>query len=235
MGVSNAPTKLADGLSAEQRERLHEVANELLNIYQTLVEMRYVDPKALIRGPHEMDDELLSGYAKYKLDPAIIYLYSIMPYIDEAETDARDFFQGGAFFDQMSIFHVERGRDPRYCSPTGGFDDEDGQYMYPWYTPLSNCGNHSPIIIYDAREHRIWIVDQIDGRTTDPAYCKWYGESDSVKDEASNWGDSSSGNWSGDSGADDEMDSSDGVSEGSSEFWDDEDDIGETQELTAMV
>ncbi|KAJ4353779.1 uncharacterized protein N0V89_005509 [Didymosphaeria variabile] len=230
-------TKIAaDGLSAEQKQRLHEVADELASIYKTLVDMRYIHPNALNLGPHELDDKSLAGYEKCGLDPAIIYLYSIMPYIDEIETDARDFFQGGAFFNQTSIRDVQRGRDPRYLSPQGGSDDEEGQYMYPWYTPLSNCGNHSPIIIYDAREHRIWIVDQIEGNTTDPAYCKgWYGESDGAKDEESNWGDSGSSDWSGASSGEDLMDFSDGASEGSSEFWDDEDDLGETRECDAMV
>lgn len=226
----------ADSVSAEQKDRLHEVANELLNIYQTLVDMRYVDPEALTRGPHELSAELLAGYARCDLDPAIVYLYSIMPYIDEAETDARDFFQGGAFFNQMSIRDVKRGRDPRFLSPEGGFDEEEGKYMYPWYTPLSNCGNHSPIIIYDAKEHRIWILDQIDGRTTDPVYCKgWYGETESAKDEASNWGDSGSSDWSADDGSEEDIEFSDSALNGSSEFWDDEDDIGETREIDAMV
>jgi len=213
----------AEGLSAEQKERLQEVADLLLGIYQTLVEMRYVHPTAVIRGPHKLNDDILAGYAKCELDSAIVYLYSIMPYIDGMETDAQDFFQGGAFFSQMSIAEVEQGRDPRYMSPKDSFDDEHGQYMYPWYTPLSNCGNHSPIIIYDAKEHRIWMVEQIDGYTTDPAYCKgWYGDVESAE-EGSNWGDSGSSSWSGDGSA------------GSSEFWDDEDDIVETQELDATV
>ncbi|KAK7189960.1 hypothetical protein DPSP01_013718 [Paraphaeosphaeria sporulosa] len=237
MAKPNFDAKLAaDSLSAEQRERIHGVVNELLNIYETLVAMRYVDPEALIRGPHELSEGLLASYAECELDPAIIYLYSIMPYIDGAETDARDFFQGGAFFNPLSIDDVETGRDPRYLSPEGGFDDEEGQYMYPWYTPLSNCGNHSPVIIYDAKEHRIWIVDQIEGTSTDPVYCKgWYSESESTKDEASNWGDSSSSDWSGDGDSEQDMDFSDGASEGSSEFWDDEDDVSETREIDAMV
>jgi hypothetical protein len=226
----------ADRVSADQKERLHEVANELLNIYETLVAMRYVDPEALIRGPHKLSEELLASYAECELDPSIICLYSIMPYIEGTKTDARDFFQGGAFFNPLSIHDVKAGRDPRYLSPDAGFDDEDSKYMHPWYTPLSNCGNPSPIIIYDAKEHRIWIVDQIEGSTTDPAYCKgWYGESESTKDEASNWGDSSSSDWSGEGVSGEDMNISDGASEGSSEFWDDDDDIVETREVDGMV
>jgi hypothetical protein len=229
-------TLAAEALSAEQKERLHEVADQLLSIYQTLIKMRYVHPNAVVRGPHEFDDKLLAAYAECGLDPAIIYLYSIMPYIDEVETDARDFFQGGAFFNQMKVHEVERGRDPRFLAPQGGFDDECGQYMYPWYTPLSSCGNHSPIIIYDAKEHRIWIVDQIEGSTTDPARCKnWYEEDDTHEEEGSDWGDSGSSNWSGDDGDEEEADFSDGASESDSEFWEDEDVIMGTEELDDMI
>jgi hypothetical protein len=222
-------------LPKEQKQRLHEVSDELLNIYKTLVKMRFVDYEALVVGPHKIDDKLMAEYEKCGLDPAVIYLYSIMPYINEKETAARDFFQGCAFFNPLDIHDVRHGRDPRYCSPEGSFDDEEGQYMHPWYTILSCCSNHSSFIIYDTKEHRIWIIDQIDGRTTDPVFCKWYAEPDSAKAEANTWGDSGSSNWSGDDSSDEEMDFSDGESHGSSEFWDDEDDIAETRELDVMV
>jgi hypothetical protein len=146
------------GITNEQKARLQEVADLMLGIYETLVAMRYVDSKAIVRGPHQISRELQAKYKKHNLDDSIIYLYSILPYIDQAETDARDFFQGGAFFNHMDPHDIERGRDPCYASPRGGYESEDGEYMYPWYTPLSNCGNHSPIMIYDAKEHRMWII-----------------------------------------------------------------------------
>lgn len=218
--MKEAAASAADSLSIEQKQNLQEVADLLLRIYETLVNMRYIDPVALIRGPHELDQQLLAEYEKHSLDPAIIYLYGIMPYIDEVETEARDFFQGGSFFNQMKVDHVDWSRDPRYAGPSGDFDDEDGQYMYPWYTPLSNCGNHSPIIIYDAREHRIWVVDQMDNMSTDPRFCRgWYEDRDSANDEESNWGDSEYS----------DLDEDDGISgqgedtemQGSSEFGND--------------
>jgi hypothetical protein len=226
-------TATTQNLSAGQMHRLHEVSDELLKIYKNLVEMRFVDPEALIIGPHKIDDKLMAKYKKCGLDPAIIYLYSIMPYIDEMETTARDFFQGCGFFNPLKIQDVEQGRDPRFLMPEGGFDDEEGPYMFSHYTPLSTCSNHSPIMIYDAREHRIWIIDQIDGRTTDPALCKWYPETESAKEKT--WGDSGSSNWSGDDSNEDDMDFSDDESHGSSEFWDDEDEIQETRELDNVV
>lgn len=234
-GPKHASGYAADRVPVEQRTRLHEVADELLNIYETLVAMRYIDPEALVRGPHELNDDLLASYAEFELDPAIFYLYSIMPYIDSAETDARDFFQGGALFNQLSIEDVKTGRDPHFLSPEGGFDDECGQYMYPWYTPLSSFGNRSPIIIYDAKLHRIWITEQ-GGSSTDPVFCKgWYGESESTKDQASNWGDSSSSNWDSELDGEEDMDFSDDDSNGSSEFWDDEDEISDTREIDELV
>ncbi len=227
----------ADTLSAEQKAQLAEVADALLTIYETLVKMRYVDPKALVRGPHELSKDLLSLYEKEGLDPAVIYLYSIMPYINEAETEARDFFQGGAFFSQMKAGDVTQGRDPCYASPRGDYHEEDGKYIYPWYTPLSNCGNHSPIIIYDAREHRIWIIDQIQRNATDPYYCKgWYEgpEGYNKKEEEETWGDSGESEWS-DDGDEDEEDSTEmSDSHGSSEFWDDEGEVVPPQELDAL-
>ncbi|KAF2159999.1 hypothetical protein M409DRAFT_29612 [Zasmidium cellare ATCC 36951] len=194
-------------LSAEQQARLHEVADLMLTIYTTLAEMRYVRPVGIIKGPHDITD-MRETYTKHKLSPEIIYLYSILPYIDTDLADAGDFFQGGEFYNHMDPRQVERGRDPCYSSPREGFDVEQGEYMHPWYTPLSNCGNHSSIIVYDARGHRIWILDQIQRNSTDPFFCPlWYGE---VVKAESNWGDNEG-------------------SEGSSEFWDDEDQLDQTE------
>jgi hypothetical protein len=219
-----------DGVPAEKKAGLQEVADLMLEIYETLAEMRYVQPEGIIRGPHNIDS-IRGEYAKHGLDPAIVYLYSIMPYIDTALADAPDFFQGGAFFNHMDASDVERGRDPCYASPRGGFDDEEGEYMHPWYSPLSNCGNHSPIMIYDAREHRMWIVDQIQRNSTDPVFAPgWYGDLEKHEEE-SNWGENDESSW----GEDDQAGEEDGgASTGSSEFWDDEEDEVEQSELDGL-
>jgi hypothetical protein len=225
----------AASLSAERKDRLHEVADLLLQIYQTLVEMRYVDPEALVKGPHTFSQELLRTYENCEIDPSIIYLYSLMPYIDEAETEARDFFQESCFFNPLKRSDVDRGRDPRYLSPVAGFDDEDGKYMYPWYTPLSKCSNHSSMIIYDAKRHTIWMVDQIDGDTTDPALRRtWYGETESTKEE-SDWGESESSHRVDYDDEEDEDRADDSASDGSSEFWSDDDAIIDAQEVEGVM
>lgn len=230
----------ANSLSVQQKERLHEVVDKLLNIYRTLVDMRYIHESALIRGPHALSDESLTTYAKLGLDPAIIYLYSIMPYIDELEIKGPKIFQGSAVFNPTNIRDVEQGRDPCYKCPKGGFEDEEGQYMYPWYTPLSKSDLQSPIIVYDAKEHRIWILDSFDGHTTDPEYCKGWYQDEEIEErtpnkEESNWGDSGSSNWSENDGNEGEDGFSNSASEGSSEFWHDEDDMVGIEEVDVVV
>ncbi|KAJ9143295.1 hypothetical protein NKR23_g6666 [Pleurostoma richardsiae] len=158
--------------SAEQKARLHKVADLLLDIYKTLAEMRYIDPQGIRPGPHNIT-AIRPLYEKFGLDPAVVYLYSILPYIDTDVAGNSDFFHGGAFANFLDPEDVEQGRDPMYGSPEGDdYESEDGPYMRPWVTPLSMMGNHQSVIIYDARLHRIWIIDQESWDTTDPKAVK---------------------------------------------------------------
>ncbi|KAL1870047.1 hypothetical protein Plec18167_007565 [Paecilomyces lecythidis] len=159
-----------DQLPPDQKAQLHEVADCLLEIYQTLAKMRFIDPEGIQKGPHDIKD-LLPLYEQHGLDPSIIYLYSILPYIDTARAGNRDFFHGGEFADFRDHYDVKRGRDPFYASPRedADFENENGPYIRPWVTPLSKLGNHQSVIIYDAREHRIWIIDQLGWSSTDRA------------------------------------------------------------------
>ena len=157
------------GISEVQKVQLQEVADLMLEIYQTLARMRYVDPRGIHSGPHDIT-ELRPLYEEHGLDPSIIYLYSILPYVDTAAAGNEDFYNGGAFTDFRIEDDVEQGRDPFYAGPTDeDFEDEDGPYMRPWVTPLSRLGNHQSVIVYDARRHRIWIIDQEGWCSTDPA------------------------------------------------------------------
>ncbi|KAI5359078.1 hypothetical protein Slin15195_G067090 [Septoria linicola] len=212
-------------LSSEQEEQLHEVADLLLQVYETLAQMRYIDPAGIIKGPHDVTT-MRAIYDKYDLDPAIVYLYSILPYIDEKEADDQDFFHGGTFFNFRAERDIEQSRDPFYMSPEGDFDAEHGEYMRPWVTPLSLMGNHGTVVIYDARLHRIWAIDQEGWGTTDPALCHERTLQGTAHErEKSDWGDdSSSGEYEDDVGSE--------ASGGSSEFWDDDHSaVDEVQQL----
>jgi hypothetical protein len=156
-------------LSEEQKCRLHEVADLMLDIYQTLAKMRYIDPAGIKIGPHDTSG-VGSQYEEYGLDPTIKYLYSILPYIDTPAAGNSDFLHGGEFADFLDPEYIVQGRDPFYASPEGAdFDAEGGPYIRPWVTPLSQLGNHGSVIFYDARSHKIWIIDQEGWSSTDLA------------------------------------------------------------------
>lgn len=232
------PQAKTDGLSAEQRAQLHQVADLMLAIYQTLVDMCYVHPDGIIEGPHDIT-QMSSVWQQHKLDPAIVYLYSIMPYFDTTLADAESFLHGGSFFNHMDPDDVQDGQDPFYASPQGDFDDEEGQYMYPWYTPLSKCRERSPVVIYDARGHRIWIVDQIQNISTDLVLCPdWYRDAGSEQGKGSDWGDSGESSWSTEDEsmheeAGEKEAGEDADSQGSSEVSDDRDGV-EQNEVDAL-
>ncbi|GLA76990.1 hypothetical protein AtubIFM55763_008868 [Aspergillus tubingensis] len=156
------------GISNAQKAQLHEVAQLMLEIYQTLAQMRYLDPKTIQTGPHDIS-KMRPVYEKHGLDPAIIYLYGILPYVDSQIANL-NFFDGGSFIDFRNESCVEDGRDPLgWVFSEEDFEDADGPYMRPWMTALSQMGNHTSVIIYDARKHRIWIPDPADDCSCDPA------------------------------------------------------------------
>lgn len=165
--ISSAMQSL--GLWRNQTAQLHEVADLMLEIYQTLARMRYLDPSEIQRGPHNITN-LLPVYEGLGLDASVVQLYSLLPYISPGVARGLDFLQGGQFADFRDPEDVEQGRDPFYGSPDEeDFDDENGPYMRPWMTPLSNLGNHQSVILYDTRKHRIWIIDQESWESTDLA------------------------------------------------------------------
>ncbi|PCG89448.1 Hypothetical protein PENO1_104650 [Penicillium occitanis (nom. inval.)] len=73
-----------DQLSEDQKPELHEVADLMLEIYQTLAKMRYIDASEIVQGPHDLTETLShydDGETILGLDPAIKYLYTILPYV----------------------------------------------------------------------------------------------------------------------------------------------------------
>ncbi|PYI32041.1 hypothetical protein BP00DRAFT_425288 [Aspergillus indologenus CBS 114.80] len=166
--IPSAPST-TDFISPQQKAQLHEVADLMSEIYQTLVEMRYLDPAGVQPAPHNIT-ALERHFEELQIDPTVQYLYSILPYIDTEAAGNRVFLHGGEFTDFRDVDQLEQGRDPFYGSPSDPFfEDEDGPYMRPWVTPLTQLGNHGSVIVYDARRHFIWIIDQEGWSTTDLA------------------------------------------------------------------
>lgn len=131
-------------LTPAKKAQLHEVADLMLEIYRTLVRMRYLDASWICEGPHDIDEVLLAIYRAHDLDDCVIYLYSILPYVDTAGAVCLDFLQGGEFADFRKEADVKQGRDPFY---------EEDELLPPHMTPLSLLGNHRSVIFYNSREH----------------------------------------------------------------------------------
>lgn len=147
---------LTKDLTPSDKSRLDEAATLMLEIYQILAQMRYLDTSWIQPGPHDLSPSILSLYTTLKLDPKIIYLYSVLPYIDPAANphgSDLDFFQGSSFADFRTEHDVVRARDPM-CS------EEDSEKLRPWMTTLCNMVNHQSVLIYDAERHVVGIYDQ---------------------------------------------------------------------------
>ncbi|KAK7968829.1 hypothetical protein PG988_007902 [Apiospora saccharicola] len=157
-----------DALSSETKARLQQVADLMLDIYKTRAEMRFIDAAAIKPGPHDIT-HLIPLYESLKLDPAIVYLYSILPYVDEVEAGPIEFYMGGTWFNQLNKEQVRAGRDPLCRDPKGrDLSDPTAPYMRPWYTPLSAMDLPRQVIIYDARADQIWTIDHRSRKNEDP-------------------------------------------------------------------
>lgn len=155
--ATESRTLLGEQLSDAQRLRLHTVADLLLEVYQILGDMHYLDPIGIETGPHEIDAEFCQ---EQDIATSIIYLYQILPYINVSEAGQHGFAFGGQMADLRDIEHIYLGRDPFYsgwqdCGPDCSSDDPMEQnlpYIQPWTTPLTAMGNHEAVIIYDSKQ-----------------------------------------------------------------------------------
>jgi hypothetical protein len=192
-------------LTPAQKAQLHEVADGLLAVYRTLVRMQYLEPSWIKEGPHDMAEFLPICEAE-GLDTSIIYLYSILPYVDDSDCRGLDFFQGGCFLDLRDKDTIEYARDPFYSS-------NEKETMRPWMTPLSGLGNHRTVILYDAKRHVIGMFDQESGGSTDPNVgdgAVSVGDDEDMGDWESDDGEGNDDNDSDDDAADEENDSDNG-------------------------
>ncbi|KAM7212189.1 hypothetical protein V8F06_012441 [Rhypophila decipiens] len=153
----NTVEEIAASLSAEQKQQLEEVATLMLEIFRTLQRMAYLEEEWIQPGPHnDAINAVMPLYQSLDIDPAIIYLYSILPYIDPTAHRRVDFFDGGTFVDFRNESHVRDGRDPFYS-----YTKETK--VQSWMTPLSQTGNETKMVFYDAKRHRVGIFGGICG------------------------------------------------------------------------
>lgn len=146
--------------------RTTEIAHLMTDIYHTLAEMLYLDARGIVRGPHELS----SLPSSLDLDPAIVRLYQRLPYIDTDEAGATDAILRTGFADFRRRDDVKDSRDPFHRGASKSVNATNGRYIQPWQTPLFKVSSSAaPLIVYDARQHVIWMLDQLSGGSADPA------------------------------------------------------------------
>lgn len=154
-----------DQISKDQKTELHEVADLMLEIYKTLAEMRYIDASEIIQGPHDLTETLSDyddGETILGLDPAIKYLYTIMPYVANTGPHCNsELFGRSAFANFTDGEHIARMRNP-WAARTESIMEEmrEGRWIRPFVTALALFGedDDETMIIYDSRNHRIWLL-----------------------------------------------------------------------------
>ncbi|KAK4150941.1 hypothetical protein C8A00DRAFT_36440 [Chaetomidium leptoderma] len=159
---------IAESLSPLQKAKLHQVADLMLEIYQTLARMRYLEAEWIQRPPQHDLSALLPLFTSLALDPRVIYLYSILPYLSlnhprGSFSSEFDFFGGAAFADFRHEADVRAARES--FDPSG---DDPGCELRPWITPLAGKGMYHRTLVYDAKRHVMAIFCDQDGGNMDP-------------------------------------------------------------------
>lgn len=113
-----------------------------------------------------------------------MYLYSILPYVDNCGVAPElGFFRGG----RLAGFREERVlRQARH--PFDGDTDDQPIIMWPWMTPLSApvpANGYEPpqtVIVYNARTHRIGLLDRESGLSTE--HNLWPPEEEGLEEDS---------------------------------------------------
>lgn len=149
--------------------RTTEVAGYMAKIYQTLADMKYIDPTGIEYGPHPI---FIGPRIADKISPEIQQLWGKLPYVDKTEAGQGDFVYGSQFADFRTSSDVVRSRDPYLTNMEEiieWLEKKDEQYVTPYQTPLVNFNRQGLLIMYDVQQHRIWWLDSTGMKSVDPA------------------------------------------------------------------
>jgi hypothetical protein len=165
-------------LSPEMRE----VSSLLGDLYELLVDMTYLDrlSKPIDYPPHNPPRNINTTLAtQLGIHHLAVQLLETFPYFSGYKTSWAhgagdlEFLLYGAFADFRDDGFLEESRDPLYAGvdpldKSVGWDDEYGQYMYPWHIALNRLGNHGVVLILNLKNNHLWVIDQESG-CADPA------------------------------------------------------------------
>ncbi|CAK3914829.1 Hypothetical predicted protein [Lecanosticta acicola] len=139
------------GVSVVEQAQLQKVADQMLLLYRTLVDLRYIDPRGVQYGPHRVDVE---AGLDLGIDPRVIYLHQILPTVDPVEAGERRFLFGGDF--SGATF-----RQPQRMTLDLGNLTLPGSHRSPNDTSiarLSDSPDGAPVMIYDTETDHMWIL-----------------------------------------------------------------------------
>ena len=176
---------------------IQQIASSMGQFYQLLAKMQYLDlDKGTIDyAPHTDPKKCVNTVlaAQLGLTPEAIKLLQRLPYVaapvrwNHGAGD-NEFILRGCFADFRSDQKIEESRDPLYASvdpkdKSVGWDDKDGQYMQPWYVPLSRLGNHGVVLILNMKNREsvsiclfsilIWVSYVLSANVSAMSLLRW--------------------------------------------------------------
>lgn len=183
--------------------KVREIASLMTELFDLFIDMRYLPASSVSFPPHEHLPLDLTEPARYGVSKDVVDLWQMIPYRNEySETnwnfgsDHGEFLNWGEFLSDLrgswdmngtwwrtivEPFYGLDDLDPE--SPfrardadERGWDHEHGPYMRPWYATLSDIGNHGSVLVLDTKTWDMWLLDQLSGSSTDPAFRERPGE-----------------------------------------------------------
>lgn len=139
------PLKVAPipGLTDLERRQLQGVADQMLLLYHTLAEMRYIDLRGLQYGPHRVN---IQAAFDRGIDARVIYLHRILPTVDPVKAGQLEFLFGGEFggssFRQLDMMTLNRTN----LAMSSEALPNDSQMV-----PLSVSATGQPVMLYEPR------------------------------------------------------------------------------------
>jgi hypothetical protein len=133
----------------------------MLEIYQTLVRMQYLDPEYIIQGPHNVSATISTHPAEIN-DLFFACIRSILPCVNTGGVMDVDIYDGGEFARFDNSLDVNDSWNPFYAQ------DKD-EMMKPWVSHAAiHDGNHETPIMYSFKNHSICIFSQSGVGSVDP-------------------------------------------------------------------
>ena len=167
--TANSTSRYDHGIMTRSTDSwIQQLSTLMGDFYQLLAKMQYLDlDQGTIDYPPYTDPEKSINTilaTQLGLTPEAIQLLQRLPYVAAPArwnhgAGDEEFILYGCFADFRKDGELEESRDPLYAGvdpkdESVGWEDEDGQYMRPWYVPLSRLGNHGVVLILNMKNRK---------------------------------------------------------------------------------